>query len=30
MNEIGKTEIMIWDVFHANVQENTEWQSNPT
>jgi uncharacterized protein YciI len=28
MNEIGKTEVMIWDVFHADLQENTGWQSN--
>jgi hypothetical protein len=27
MNEIGKTEIMIWDLFHANLQENIDWQS---
>lgn len=27
MNEIGKTEIMIWDLFYGDLQENTEWLS---
>ncbi len=25
MNEIGKTEIMIWDVFTADLQLNAQW-----
>jgi uncharacterized protein YciI len=25
MNEIGKTEVMIWDLFAGNLQANTEW-----
>lgn len=27
MNEIGETEVMIWDIFTANLQENTGWLS---
>jgi hypothetical protein len=26
MNEIGKTEIMIWDIFHVDLQVNVDWQ----
>jgi uncharacterized protein YciI len=25
MNEIGNTEIMIWDLFHADLAANREW-----
>jgi uncharacterized protein YciI len=25
MNEIGKTEVMIWDVFTADLQLNPQW-----
>lgn len=25
MNEIGATEVMIWDIFTANLNENVSW-----